>query len=47
MYSALKEQVGIASNNLLPFADTNGDMDASELLKEKVRLNFGFLFINL
>lgn len=35
MYSALKEQVGIASNNLLPFADTNGDMDASELLKEK------------
>ncbi|XP_022141957.1 outer envelope protein 64, mitochondrial [Momordica charantia] len=34
MYSALQEQVGIASN-LLPFADTNGDMDASELLKEK------------
>lgn len=39
MYSALQKQVGIASNNLLPLADTNGDMDASELLKEKVCLD--------
>ncbi|KAF2294053.1 hypothetical protein GH714_007121 [Hevea brasiliensis] len=34
MYSSLQEQVGIVSN-LAPFPDTNGNMDASELLKEK------------
>ncbi|XP_058096835.1 outer envelope protein 64, mitochondrial isoform X2 [Magnolia sinica] len=35
MYSCLQEQVSIASNSL-PLPDTNGDIDASELLKEKV-----------
>lgn len=35
IFSALQEQVSIASNSSSPFADTNGDMDASELLKEK------------
>ncbi|XP_077251431.1 translocon at the outer membrane of chloroplasts 64-V [Tasmannia lanceolata] len=34
MFSSLQEQVSIASN-LSPLPDTNGDMDASELLKEK------------
>lgn len=35
MYSSLQEQASIASNSVhLP--DTNGNMDASELLKEKV-----------
>lgn len=38
MYSSLQEQVGIVSN-LAPFPDSNGNFDASELLKEKV----GFL----
>ncbi|XP_030944215.1 outer envelope protein 64, mitochondrial isoform X2 [Quercus lobata] len=36
MYSSLQEQASIASNSVhLP--DTNGNMDASELLKEKIR----------
>lgn len=35
MYSSLQEQVSIASN-LVTLPDTEGDMDASELLKEKV-----------
>ena len=35
MYSCLQEQVSVASNSL-PLPDTNGNMDASELLKEKV-----------
>ncbi|KAL5982204.1 hypothetical protein ACLOJK_016274 [Asimina triloba] len=34
MYSYLQEQVSIAAN-ALPLPDTNGDMDAAELLKEK------------
>ncbi|XP_030539136.1 outer envelope protein 64, mitochondrial isoform X2 [Rhodamnia argentea] len=34
MYSSLQEQVTVASSSL-PFADTNGNLDASELLKEK------------
>ncbi|CAL9087628.1 outer envelope protein 64, mitochondrial-like [Musa acuminata AAA Group] len=34
MYSSLQEQITIASN-LVPTPDTNGDMDASELWKEK------------
>ncbi|KAK2982325.1 hypothetical protein RJ640_009022 [Escallonia rubra] len=34
MYSSLQEQVSIVSN-LPPSPDTNGNMDASELLKEK------------
>lgn len=34
MYSSLQEQANIASNSV-PLSDTNGDMDASELLKEK------------
>ncbi|PIA52131.1 hypothetical protein AQUCO_01000190v1 [Aquilegia coerulea] len=34
IYQCLQEQVGIASNSL-PLPDTNGDMDTSELLKEK------------
>ena len=35
MYASLQDQVSIASNSaLLP--DVNGNMDASELLKEKV-----------
>ncbi|KAJ8628643.1 hypothetical protein MRB53_021966 [Persea americana] len=34
MYSSLQEQVSIASN-LVTLPDTEGDMDASELLKEK------------
>ncbi|KAK3027477.1 hypothetical protein RJ639_041083 [Escallonia herrerae] len=34
MYSSLQEQVSIVSNSP-PSADTNGNMDASELLKEK------------
>ncbi|KAF9608255.1 hypothetical protein IFM89_008540 [Coptis chinensis] len=37
IYPSLQEQVGIASNSL-PLPDTNGDMDTSELLKEKVVL---------
>lgn len=39
MYSSLQEQVGIVSNSL-PLPDTNGNMDASELLKEKVPKDF-------
>ncbi|XP_022967167.1 outer envelope protein 64, mitochondrial [Cucurbita maxima] len=35
IFSALQEQVSIAPNILSPFPDTNSDMDASELLKEK------------
>lgn len=35
MYSCLQEQV-IAASDSEPLPDTNGDMDASELLKEKV-----------
>lgn len=35
MYSSLQEQVTVASSSL-PFADTNGNLDTSELLKEKV-----------
>ena len=35
MYSSLQEHVGIVSNSA-PLPDTNGNMDASELLKEKV-----------
>lgn len=35
MYDSLHEQANIASNSV-PFPDTNGNMDASELLKEKV-----------
>lgn len=35
MYSSLQEQVSITSNSL-PLPDTNGNMDTSELLKEKV-----------
>lgn len=35
MYSFLQEQVSLVSN-LSPVPDTNGHMDASELLKEKV-----------
>ncbi|KAL9673817.1 hypothetical protein QQ045_030079 [Rhodiola kirilowii] len=34
MYSSIQEQARIASNSL-PSPDTNGDMDTSELLKEK------------
>ncbi|PON55921.1 Amidase [Parasponia andersonii] len=34
MYLCLQEQVSVASNSL-PLPDTNGGMDASELLKEK------------
>ncbi|XP_030459180.1 outer envelope protein 64, mitochondrial [Syzygium oleosum] len=34
MYSSLQEQVTVASSSL-PFADTNGNLDTSELLKEK------------
>ncbi|KAK4790105.1 hypothetical protein SAY86_017409 [Trapa natans] len=34
MYSSLQEQVSIVSNSA-PLPDTNGNMDASELLKEK------------
>ncbi|KAL6311982.1 hypothetical protein AAG906_011608 [Vitis piasezkii] len=34
MYPSLQEQASITSNSL-PLPDTNGDMDASELLKEK------------
>ncbi|XP_024019873.1 outer envelope protein 64, mitochondrial [Morus notabilis] len=34
MYSSLQEQVSVASNSL-PLPDTNGNLDASELLKEK------------
>lgn len=34
MYSCLQEQVSIASNSL-PLPDTNGNLDVSELLKEK------------
>ncbi|XVE66560.1 hypothetical protein DITRI_Ditri08aG0088200 [Diplodiscus trichospermus] len=34
MYSSLQEQVNIASNSA-PLPDVNGNMDASELLKEK------------
>ncbi|OWM63600.1 hypothetical protein CDL15_Pgr008143 [Punica granatum] len=34
MYSSLQEQASIVSSSL-PLPDTNGDMDASELLKEK------------
>ncbi|KDP40901.1 hypothetical protein JCGZ_24900 [Jatropha curcas] len=34
MYSALQEQVGIVSNSA-PIPDINGNIDASELLKEK------------
>ncbi|KAK6945740.1 hypothetical protein RJ641_013284 [Dillenia turbinata] len=34
MYSSLQEHVGIVSNSL-PLPDTNGNMDTSELLKEK------------
>lgn len=41
MYPSLQEQASITSNSLsLP--DTNGDMDASELLKEKVCYPFSF-----
>ncbi|KAF9592611.1 hypothetical protein IFM89_016259 [Coptis chinensis] len=36
---SLQEQVGIASNSL-PLPDTNGDMDTSELLKEKGNATF-------
>ncbi|KAF8012534.1 hypothetical protein BT93_I0637 [Corymbia citriodora subsp. variegata] len=36
MYSSLQEQVTVASSSL-PFADTNGNLDTSELLKEKGR----------
>ena len=35
MYSALQEQVSAASNSL-PLPDTNGNIETSELLKEKV-----------
>ncbi|KAL5563247.1 hypothetical protein UlMin_032994 [Ulmus minor] len=35
MYRSLQEQVNIASDSL-PLPDTNGNIDASELLKEKV-----------
>lgn len=35
LYDSLQEQVNIASN-LVPLPDTNGSIDASELLKEKV-----------
>lgn len=35
MYASLQDQVSIASN-LAPLPDVNGNMDASELLKEKV-----------
>lgn len=35
MDSSLQEQISIASNSA-PLPDFNGDMDASELLKEKV-----------
>ncbi|XP_048337459.2 outer envelope protein 64, mitochondrial isoform X1 [Ziziphus jujuba] len=34
IYASLQEQVGIVSNSL-PLPDANGNMDASELLKEK------------
>lgn len=34
MYSSLQEQATVASSSL-PFADTNGNLDTSELLKEK------------
>lgn len=34
MYSSLQEQVTVASSSL-PFADANGNLDTSELLKEK------------
>lgn len=37
VHSSLQEQASIASN-LVPLPDTNGNMDASELLKEKVCL---------
>lgn len=42
MYSSLQEQITIASN-LVPTPDTNGDMDASELLKEKVFFAFYYM----
>jgi len=35
MHSSLQEQIDAASN-LVPTQDINGDMDVSELLKEKV-----------
>lgn len=38
IYSSIQKQVSIASNSL-PSPDTSGDMDASELLKEKVSLS--------
>lgn len=41
MYSSLQEQASNASN-LVPLPDTNGNMDASELLKEKVCLSLVF-----
>lgn len=38
MYTSLQEQASIASNSVV-LPDTNGSMDASELLKEKVSSN--------
>lgn len=37
-YSTLREQVRLASESM-PLPDANGDLDASELLKEKVSLS--------
>lgn len=36
MYSSLQDQASIVSNSA-PLPDMNGNMDASDLLKEKVR----------
>ena len=40
-YPSLQDQASIASNSL-PLPDSNGDMDASELLKEKVCYSLSF-----
>ncbi|KAJ0077927.1 hypothetical protein Patl1_36983 [Pistacia atlantica] len=40
MYDSLQEQANIASNSV-PLPDTNGNMDASEFLKEKVVVFMG------
>jgi len=38
VYASLQDQAKLASN-LAPVSDTNGNMEASEVMKEKVKLS--------
>lgn len=45
VYSSLQEQASIVSHSF-PLPDINGDMDTSELLKEKVHCPVIYLFLS-